>query len=108
MKVFAVTAVTFSCISLAVGWQVGQEVNTTSGIVIGHASARHKEVSEYLGTCSSSSPNTFAYGAIGIPYAAAPIGKLRFMPPEKYIARVAIKAHKFVSVHDSLHTNNHG
>jgi hypothetical protein len=30
-------------------WNVGQLVNTTSGPLIGHASLRHKEVSEYLG-----------------------------------------------------------
>ena len=49
----------------ASGWQVGQEVSTTSGRVKGHAAtwAGNEEVSEYL----------------GIPYATPPLGALRFV-----------------------------
>ncbi|KAH8900887.1 alpha/beta-hydrolase [Thozetella sp. PMI_491] len=49
-------------------WTIGQTVNTTSGLVHGHAATNTVEVSEYL----------------GIPYARAPVGDLRFQPPVKY------------------------
>jgi hypothetical protein len=85
----------FACALLLLGvngspqWDVGQVVNTTSGPVSiasnyitasilasltwpqkvkGHAAALFKEVSEYL----------------GIPWAAPPIGNLRFMPAQPY------------------------
>jgi cholinesterase len=53
---------------LASAWVVGQDVDTTSGRVKGHAAATYPEVSEYL----------------GIPYAASPVGNLRWMPPQAF------------------------
>lgn len=46
-------------------WNIGQEVQTTSGTLVGHASAWQPQVSEYL----------------GIPFAAAPTGQLRWEYP---------------------------
>jgi carboxylesterase type B len=46
-------------------WQIGQEVNTASGLVKGHAAKLDGSVSEYL----------------GIPWASPPVNGLRFMPP---------------------------
>jgi Carboxylesterase family len=47
---------------------VGPIVETSSGPVAGHAATLYPEVSEYL----------------GIPYAQAPVGDLRFAAPVKY------------------------
>jgi hypothetical protein len=47
-------------------WKIGQEVKTTSGTVIGQASKWQPEVSEYL----------------GIPFAKAPEGELRWAAPQ--------------------------
>lgn len=49
-------------------FDIGKQVNTTSGIIQGHAAANRTEVSEYL----------------GIPFAQPPIGDLRFAAPEPY------------------------
>lgn len=49
-------------------WIPGQLVNTTSGGILGHASAWQPLVSEYL----------------GIPYAQPPLGPLRFAAPQPY------------------------
>ncbi|KAI1854333.1 hypothetical protein JX265_012502 [Neoarthrinium moseri] len=45
-------------------------INTTSGLIIGHSAANRSEVTEFL----------------GIRYAKAPVGDLRFAPPERYLA----------------------
>lgn len=45
-------------------------VSTTSGLIIGHAAPNRPEVSEFL----------------GIRYAEAPVGNLRFAPPTRYHA----------------------
>lgn len=45
-------------------------VNTTSGLIIGHAAPNRSDVSEFL----------------GIRYAEPPVGVLRFAPPERYHA----------------------
>lgn len=45
-------------------------VNTTSGLVIGHAASNRSEVSEFL----------------GVRYAEPPVGNLRFAPPKRYYA----------------------
>jgi hypothetical protein len=62
-------------------WKVGQEVKTTSGVVVGHASKNRTEVSEYL----------------GIPFAKPPVGPLRWAAPQKYNGTGVINASSFVS-----------
>lgn len=52
----------------AAGWTVGEQVDTTSGTVTGHGSNLFPEVSEYL----------------GIPYAAPPVGELRWAIPQSF------------------------
>ncbi|RDI81710.1 hypothetical protein Vi05172_g8488 [Venturia inaequalis] len=62
-------------------WQVGQAVKTTSGDVTGRPAnyAGNEQVSEYL----------------GIPYAAPPVGNLRWLAPQPYQANGTIAANKF-------------
>jgi hypothetical protein len=48
----------------------GPQVNTTSGIIIGHQAPDR--------------PDTFEF--LGIKYGQAPVGELRFAPPERYTA----------------------
>jgi hypothetical protein len=56
-------------------------VNTTSGLIDGHASSNASTgVSEYL----------------GIPYAKPPVGDLRFAPPAKYEGTSSINGTSFV------------
>lgn len=62
-------------------WDVGQIVHTTSGPVIGHPAPNATTVSEYL----------------GIPYAKAPVGNLRFGKPEPFRGRKVINGSAFVS-----------
>jgi hypothetical protein len=58
-------------------------VNTTSGPVSGHLSSNASlNVAEYL----------------GIPFAAPPVGNLRFAPPQKYNGTTAINGTNFVSL----------
>jgi len=66
-----------------VGFKVGQTVVTSSGAVSGHAAARYAEVSEYL----------------GIPYAKAPVGDLRFAAPVKYTGSSSLNGSVFVSLY---------
>jgi cholinesterase len=63
-------------------WQVGQAVNTTSGEVTGRPASYigNEQVSEYL----------------GIPYAAPPVGSLRWVAPQPFKANGPIAASKFV------------
>jgi carboxylesterase type B len=62
--------------------QVGKRVKTTSGELIGHASSWQPTVSEYL----------------GVPFAAPPVGPLRWKAPETYNgAGKVFNAAKFVS-----------
>lgn len=49
-------------------WKIGQIVKTSSGQIQGHASSAVPTISEYL----------------GIRYAKAPVGDLRFAAPEEY------------------------
>lgn len=63
-------------------WSIGQTVSTTSGRVVGHAAQDVPDVSEYL----------------GIPFAAAPVGALRFQPPVPYNGSAVINGSAFVSL----------
>lgn len=76
--------VAYRCVS---GWEIGQEVSTTSGLIDGHASSWQLEVSEYL----------------GIPFAQPPIGSLRFAAPQTYQGYGRIVADHYVSFHDTSH-----
>ena len=67
-------------------FQVGQEVRTTSGIVIGKAAPKLTEVSEYL----------------GIPYAKPPVGQLRFAAPERFVGYGKINATSYVRISSRL------
>jgi len=90
MQLFTV----FTALSLPLAWAapqtgsrkhsclVGDTVDTSSGAVAGHAATRYSEVSEYL----------------GIPYAQAPIGDLRFAAPVKYTGSSALNGSVFVSL----------
>lgn len=57
---------------------VGTAVNTTSGLVVGHANQKYLDVSEYL----------------GVPFAKPPVHNLRFAPPEAYVGSARIVADK--------------
>jgi hypothetical protein len=63
-----------------VNFSVGQIVKTSSGAVAGHAATKYPEVSEYL----------------GIPYAQAPVGNLRFAAPVKYSGSSVLNGSVFV------------
>lgn len=67
------------CYVLPRAFEVGQQVNTTSGVIQGHAAANRSEVSEYL----------------GIPFAQPPIGDLRFAAPEPYRSSLPIDASSY-------------
>jgi hypothetical protein len=64
---------------------VGQTVETSSGAVAGHAATYYSEVSEYL----------------GIPYAQAPVGNLRFAAPVKYVGSSMLNGSVYVG-HKSI------
>jgi hypothetical protein len=68
-------------IPLVTGWEIGQEVRTSSGWIKGHASSWQPAVSEYL----------------GIPFAQPPVGSLRFTAPQAYRGGGKINADHFVS-----------
>lgn len=61
-------------------WNVGQVVQTSSGLVSGHGSSVNKDVSEYL----------------GIPYAVPPVGDLRWTAPKAFDGTKAINGTSFV------------
>jgi carboxylesterase type B len=72
-------------------WTVGQQVQTSSGPVVGHKSSKYPDVSEYL----------------GIRYGESTAGKNRFMAPKPYVGKERIDASQFVSStsSDSSHAN---
>lgn len=84
--------INFGLIDLAWGgetssyWKIGQTVQTNSGLVHGHAASRASQVSEYL----------------GIPYADAPIGQLRFAHPQRFSGNGTINGTAFVSFTSAL------
>jgi hypothetical protein len=89
MKVFTVvTALSLSLTSRAspqfqrrqANFTVGQIVQTNGGPVAGHAAPTAPEVSEYL----------------GIPYAQAPVGDLRFAAPVKFAGSSLLNGSNFV------------
>lgn len=51
-------------------WLNSSSVQTSSGLIIGHVASNRSEVTEFL----------------GIRYAEAPVGDLRFAPPKRYVA----------------------
>jgi hypothetical protein len=66
----------------AQAFAAGQLVKTTSGAIVGRASSWRPGVSEYL----------------GIPFAAPPVGELRWAPPQAFKgAGRTIEATKYVS-----------
>ena len=74
--------------SKCINFTIGQIVETSSGPVAGHAAPNYSEVSEYL----------------GIPYAQAPVGDLRFAAPVKYTGSLLVNGsvfvgHKVISSH---------
>lgn len=71
-------------------YKVGTTVNTTSGPVVGHAASNATQVSEYL----------------GIPFAQAPVGNLRFAPPIAYQGNGTIEASNFGADCPSLPTTS--
>lgn len=75
----AVLAVQSTLVEALDPYKVGTAVNTTSGLVVGHAASNATQVSEYL----------------GIPFAQAPIGNLRFAPPVAYSGNRSIEASNF-------------
>ena len=80
LLVMMCTTFSLGC-SIPAGWQVGQTVNTTSGLITGHAASNLTQVSEYL----------------GIPYAQPPVESQRFKAPQAYISSNAFNASTFVS-----------
>ena len=64
-------------------WTVGQRVQTSSGPVSGQAAANESEVSQYL----------------GIPFAQAPTGNLRFAPPIQFNGTELIDGSSFVGLY---------
>jgi hypothetical protein len=62
-------------------------VETSSGTLIGHPSSNKTRVTEFL----------------GIRYAEAPVGELRFAAPKKYVATIGtvFEASDWVSEHDN-------
>jgi cholinesterase len=61
-------------------WQIGEQVQTSSGTIVGHHSKDRPEVSEYL----------------GIPFVQAPVGQLRWAAPVPFKGTGTILADKFV------------
>src|ERR1700760_1193842 len=61
-------------------WSVGQPVKTTSGTIVGHPASGSPEVSEYL----------------GIRFAEAAVGQLRFAAPKPFFSNGTFVASTYV------------
>ena len=64
-------------------WTGPSAVNTSSGLISGHAATNRTQVLEYL----------------GVPYAQPPVGQLRFAPPQPYSSSQPFNASSYVSLH---------
>lgn len=69
-------------VTAAANWTIGQTVQTSSGPVEGHPARNASEVSEYL----------------GIPFAQAPIGDLRWAAPVKFAGNDTVNGTAYVSI----------
>lgn len=83
MQSFIVIVSSFFASSVAIPVATSLRVKTTSGLVVGHEAANRASVVEFL----------------GIRYAEAPIGELRFAPPKRFAAPpgATYKASEWVS-----------
>ena len=63
-------------------FSVGQQVHTSSGLLIGKPASQRTAVSEYL----------------GIPFAQSPVGSLRFAAPQPYTSSGVVYATSYVSI----------
>lgn len=79
LKMFGVAAGCLLWAALA-DCVVSFTVNTTNGPITGHPAKTASTVHEFL----------------GIPYAQPPVGKLRFMPPQRYAGDQPFVASNFV------------
>ena len=64
-------------------FSVGQEIQTSSGLILGQPALSRPEVSEYL----------------GIPFAKPPVGDFRFAAPQAYSGNGTVNATAFVCYH---------
>lgn len=68
--------------AFARGFSCSHPIRTSNGPVVGHSALYNPYVCEYL----------------GIPYALAPLGRLRFAPPQRFYANKTYNATRFVSL----------
>lgn len=83
----ATTAIAIANSIVAPSQNQSDGVVTTSGFIIGHAAQNRSQVTEYL----------------GIRYAEAPVGKLRFAAPKSFVAseHTIYEASQWVGLHNN-------